>query len=89
MNCKAATGSLNMRKQLSRALAVIETSVIKPIVSAAEKRQDAKGENVEDPRRIIRQGLLVVGLFFGALGIWSVFGHISGAVVAPGKIKIL
>ena len=43
---------------------------------------------MEDPRRIIRQGLLVVGLFFGALGIWSVFGHISGAVVAPGKIKI-
>ena len=57
-----------MRKQLSRALAVIETSVIKPIVSAAEKRQAAKGENVEDPRRIIRQGLLVVGLFFRGAG---------------------
>lgn len=77
-----------MRKQLSQALAVIEAKVIKPIVSATEKRQASMGENVEDPRRIIRQGILVVALFFGALGLWSVFGHISGAVVAPGKIKI-
>ena len=77
-----------MRKQLSQALAVIDAKVIKPIVSATEKRQASMGENVEDPRRIIRQGILVVVLFFGALGLWSVFGHISGAVVAPGKIKI-
>ena len=77
-----------MRKQLSQALAVIDAKVIKPIVSATEKRQASMGENVEDPRRIIRQGILVVALFFGALGLWSVFGHISGAVVAPGKIKI-
>lgn len=77
-----------MRKRLSQALAVIDAKAIKPIVSATEKRQAGMGENVEDPRRIIRQGLLVVGLFFGALGLWSVFGHISGAVVAPGKIKI-
>ncbi|MCD7985285.1 MAG: HlyD family type I secretion periplasmic adaptor subunit [Desulfovibrio sp.] len=77
-----------MRKQLSQALAVIDAKVIKPIVSATEKRQASMGENVEDPRRIIRQGILVVVLFFGALGLWSIFGHISGAVVAPGKIKI-
>lgn len=77
-----------MRKQLSQALAVIDAKVIKPIVSATEKRQASMGENVEDPHRIIRQGILVVILFFGALGLWSVFGHISGAVVAPGKIKI-
>ena len=59
-----------MRKQLSRALAVIETSVIKPIVSAAEKRQAAKGENVEDPRRIIRQGFWWWPFF----GRWNLVG---------------
>jgi len=51
-------------------------------------RPAPQSEGVEDPRRIIRQGLLVVGLFFGAMGLWSVFGMISGAVVAPGSVKI-
>lgn len=37
---------------------------------------------------IIRQGLIVIGLFFGLLGGWAVFGKISGAVVVPGTIKI-
>lgn len=55
-----------------------------PVAPAANKVPDG----VEDPRRIIRQGLIVVALFFGVLGVWSVFGEISGAVVAPGKIKI-
>ncbi len=77
-----------MREQLGKALAVIDSKVIQPIVGAAEKHQAAYGENVEDPRHIIRQGLLVVFLFFGLFGVWSVLGHISGAVVAPGKIKI-
>lgn len=43
---------------------------------------------MEDPGRIIRQGMLVILLFFGGLGLWAVFGEITGAVVAPGKIKI-
>lgn len=78
-----------MRKQLTSALAVIDTKVIKPIASAMKLPEGvAEGDNLEDPRRIIRQGLLVIVLFFGALGLWSVLGHISGAVVAPGKIKI-
>lgn len=46
------------------------------------------GSGVEDPRRIIRQGLIVIALFFGALGVWATFGTISGAVVASGKVKI-
>lgn len=37
---------------------------------------------------IIRQGLVVLFLFFGILGGWAVFGKISGAVVVPGTIII-
>lgn len=37
---------------------------------------------------IIRQGLIVILLFFGILGGWAVFGKISGAVVVPGTIII-
>ena len=50
--------------------------------------QHPQRESIEDPRKIIRQGLLVVFLFFGVLGTWAVFGEISGAIVAPGKVKI-
>lgn len=39
-------------------------------------------------RPIIRQGLVVILLFFGILGGWAVFGKISGAVVVPGTIII-
>lgn len=47
-----------------------------------------KNSAVEDPRSIIRQGLAVILLFFGVLGAWAFWGEISGAVVAPGKIKV-
>ena len=57
-----------MRKQLSQALAVIDAKVIKPIVSATEKRQASMGENVEDPRRIIRQAGYALGV---ALAGWT------------------
>lgn len=77
-----------MRKKMGKALAVMDAKFIKPVVKATEKQQAAQGDGIENPQRIIRQGLLVIGLFFGALGLWSVLGHISGAVVAPGKIKI-
>lgn len=43
---------------------------------------------IENPRHIVRQGLWIILIFFGVFGIWSFFGHISGAVVAPGTIKI-
>lgn len=58
----------------------------KGLPTAAEAR--AEYEELENPRKIIRQGLLVIFLFFGILGVWSFFGRIQGAVVAPGKIKI-
>lgn len=44
--------------------------------------------NIENPRRIIRQGLFIVFLFFGAFGLWACLGTISGAVVAQGTVKI-
>lgn len=58
----------------------------KGLPTAAEAR--AEYEELENPRKIIRQGMIVIFLFFGILGVWSFFGRISGAVVAPGKIKI-
>ncbi len=76
-----------MRRQLSSTPSDIEVPSLKPTTDTKEKRRGSMSE-VEDPHRIIRQGLLVVGFFFGALGLWSVLGHISGAVVAQGKIKI-
>ena len=45
-------------------------------------------EELEDFASIIRQGLLVLFLFFGVLGSWAVFGKISGAVVVPGTVII-
>ncbi|MBD5641946.1 MAG: HlyD family type I secretion periplasmic adaptor subunit [Desulfovibrio sp.] len=53
---------------------------------AGEERSEY--EVAENPRKIIRQGLLVVFLFFGILGVWAFFGTIQGAVVGSGRIKI-
>lgn len=66
-------------------IATIET---KAIPASTVKPGHPHHDSVENPRKIITQGLIVVFLFFGILGIWSVFGEISGAVVAPGKVKI-
>lgn len=74
---------------------VKKTAIIegKAIPSAKMKEKKIAGQlhesnSIEDPRRIIRHGLIVIALFFGVLGLWASFGKISGAVVAPGKIKI-
>jgi HlyD family secretion protein/epimerase transport system membrane fusion protein len=69
---------------------VLEGEIL-PGARMKERKLDHKAAfsgGVEDPRRIIRFGMIVIGLFFGALGIWAFFGTISGAVVAPGKVKI-
>lgn len=58
----------------------------KGLPTATEARSDY--EALESPHKIIRQGLLVVFLFFGILGVWAFFGTIQGAVVGSGKIKI-
>lgn len=74
-----------MRDLPNKKASAIETTAVAP---AVKKKAPARRDNIEDPRRIIRQGLTVIVLFFGVLGLWAVFGEISGAVVAPGKIKI-
>jgi len=58
------------------------------VIDAEATQTFEKQSSIENPRRIIRQGLTVIVLFFGVLGIWAIFGTISGAVVAPGKVKI-
>lgn len=58
----------------------------KGLPTAAEAR--AEYEELENPRKIIRQGMIVILLFFGILGVWSFFGRIQGAVVGVGRIKI-
>ena len=71
---------------------------IAPVKVPAGKAGSGHGEDqapgsrkngaIEDPRSIIRQGMAVILLFFGVLGAWAFWGEISGAVVAPGKIKV-
>ena len=68
--------------------AIDTTAVTPPAVPTAARKEDAQTPDIEDPRRIVRQGLIIVIGFFGVLGLWATFGHISGAVVAPGKVKI-
>ena len=64
---------------------VIEVKAQVPAVAVARVKPRIE---VEDPRSIIRLGMIIVGVFFGVLGAWSVLANISGAVVAPGAIKI-
>lgn len=69
---------------------VLDAEVM-PAAKMKEKKLAGKGSekgSIEDPRRIIRHGLILIFLFFGVLGVWAAFGNISGAVVAPGKVKI-
>lgn len=71
---------------------------IAPVKVPAGKASSGHGEDqapgsrknsaIENPRSIIRQGMAVILLFFGVLGAWAFWGEISGAVVAPGKIKV-
>jgi len=72
--------------------AVLEAEVLPDTAKMKEKKIDRKKasekDGIEDPHRIIRQGILLIFFFFGVLGVWAAFGTISGAVVAPGKVKI-
>lgn len=53
-----------------------------------EKEHAEDEDELEGFIPIIRQGLIVIVLFFGVLGGWAVLGKINGAVVVPGTIKI-
>lgn len=73
-------------------IATIETKAIssKELKDSEKKkaRKTPGKDGIEDPHRIIRQGLIVIFLFFGVLGVWATFSEISGAVVGQGKVKI-
>lgn len=78
-----------MRKIPHNVPATLETTAVERTEGPREDSGDAsRRADIENPRSIVRQGLLIVGLFFGILGVWATLGTISGAVVAPGKIKI-
>ncbi|MBO4334210.1 MAG: HlyD family type I secretion periplasmic adaptor subunit [Desulfovibrio sp.] len=77
-----------MPNEENKALPILETKAIRPVESPKPKSKKGPKDDLEDPKKIIRQGLLIVGFFFGIMGVWAAVGQISGAVVAPGKIKI-
>ncbi len=41
-----------------------------------------------DPVRIVRAGLLVIAIGTASLGAWAAFAPLSGAVIAPGFVKV-
>lgn len=43
---------------------------------------------VDDLRRIMMSGFIILGVFFGGFGIWAAFAKLSGAVIAPGTVKV-
>jgi HlyD family type I secretion membrane fusion protein len=48
----------------------------------------AELERAADPRRVVRAGLLAMALGAGALGAWAALAPLSGAVIAPGFVKV-
>jgi len=40
------------------------------------------------PKPYITFGLIVILVFFGGFGLWSAFGKMEGAIIAPGIIKV-
>jgi HlyD family type I secretion membrane fusion protein len=41
-----------------------------------------------NPRKYIIAGLMIIAVFFGGLGAWAAFFPFSGAVIAPGMVKV-
>ncbi|RLA69977.1 MAG: HlyD family type I secretion periplasmic adaptor subunit [Epsilonproteobacteria bacterium] len=41
-----------------------------------------------DSTRIILSGVIILVLFFGVGGLWITFAEISGAVIAPGEVRV-
>jgi HlyD family type I secretion membrane fusion protein len=46
-------------------------------------------EPLQDGRRIGRIGLIVIAVFFGGFGLWSLLAPLSGAVIVPGFVKVV
>ena len=55
----------------------------------SEKLEPAEEKELRsNPRSLIIAGLLVILVFFGGLAAWSAFLPFSGAVIAPGVVKV-
>lgn len=59
-----------------------------PSIASQSSTSKLLSKSVEDPQKIIRLGISIIFVFFGVLGLWGSFAKISGAVVAPGTVKI-
>jgi len=42
----------------------------------------------EDPRKLIRGGLIAIALLVTAVALWAALAPVSGAVIAPGAVKV-
>jgi HlyD family type I secretion membrane fusion protein len=50
--------------------------------------QASRREDYADPRRPAKVGLGIVGLFVGAMALWSTLAPVSGAAVANGNLQV-
>ncbi|HEX6363994.1 MAG TPA: biotin/lipoyl-binding protein, partial [Albitalea sp.] len=44
--------------------------------------------DTEDLKPLVRSGLLAIGLGVAAFGAWAAFAPLSGAIIAPGYVKV-
>jgi hypothetical protein len=44
-------------------------------------------DRAEDPRPLIRAGLIAVALLVASLGVWLALAPLGGAAIAPGVIR--
>ncbi len=49
---------------------------------------DVDVEHADDARRIVRAGLAVIGVLVFVIGGWLAFAPLSGAVIAPGYLRV-
>ena len=53
-----------------------------------QKELDLQKENDQATRNYVIAGMLIVAIFFGGLGAWAALFPVSGAVIAPGVVKV-
>ncbi len=69
-------------------MSVPEKMPVAEKTAVARPRPLAAVEPLHEGRRIARSGLILIAVFFGGLGLWSLFAPLSGAVIVPGVVKV-